>query len=67
MKALTEIEGMLKYLDKAENEINTAEPVSIDPEILTVQLKEHHVSIKDSVWNEGSLYEKKTSDTCINM
>jgi len=47
LKALTEIEGMLKYLDKAENEINTAEPISIDPEILTVQLKDHHVSIKD--------------------
>lgn len=44
MQALTEIEGMLKYLDKAENDINTAEAISIDPEILTVQLKDHHVS-----------------------
>ena len=43
-QALREIDDLLKYLDKAENEINTAEPISIDPEILTVQLKDHHVS-----------------------
>ncbi|KAK3083433.1 hypothetical protein FSP39_022457, partial [Pinctada imbricata] len=41
LEALTEISGMLKYLDKAENEINTAEPVNIEPETLTVQLKDH--------------------------
>ena len=35
---------MLKYLDKAENEINTAEPISIEPETLSVQLKENIVS-----------------------
>ena len=32
------------YLDKAENEINTAEPISIEPETLSVQLKENIVS-----------------------
>jgi dystonin len=34
---------MLKYLDKAENEINTAEPVNVEPETLTVQLHDHQV------------------------
>ncbi|XP_053386476.1 dystonin-like isoform X4 [Mercenaria mercenaria] len=41
LEALTEVDGMLKYLDKAENEINTAEPISIEPETLGVQLKEN--------------------------
>ena len=36
---------MLKYLDKAENEINTAEPVNIEPDTLAVQLKDHQVNI----------------------
>ena len=44
LQALTEVDGMLKYLDKAENEINTAEPISIEPETLGVQLKENVVS-----------------------
>lgn len=37
------MEGFLKYLDKAENEINTAEPISVDPETLRVQLRDHSV------------------------
>ena len=44
IQALSEIDGMLKYLDKAENEINTADPVSVDPDTLAVQLKDHTVS-----------------------
>ncbi|GAB1607826.1 dystonin isoform X7 [Argonauta hians] len=43
VEALTEIESMLKYMDKAENEINTAESVSSDPETLAVQLKDHQL------------------------
>ena len=43
LEALSEIDGMLKYLDKAENEINTAEPISVDPETLGVQLRDHKV------------------------
>lgn len=42
-QALTEIDGMLKYLDKAENEINTAEPVNVEPETLNIQLHDHQV------------------------
>lgn len=34
---------MLKYLDKAENEINTAEPVNVEPETLNIQLHDHQV------------------------
>ncbi|WAR10224.1 DYST-like protein, partial [Mya arenaria] len=41
LEALTEVDGMLRYLDKAENDINTAEPISIEPETLGVQLKEN--------------------------
>jgi len=43
-QALTEVDGMLRYLDKAENDINTAEPISIEPETLGIQLKENLVS-----------------------
>ena len=43
IQALSEIDSMLKYLDKAENQINTAEPISIDPETLGVQLRDHKV------------------------
>ena len=43
-QALREIDELLKYLDKAENEINTAEPLSTDPETLAVQLRDHKVS-----------------------
>ena len=42
-QALREIDELLKYLDKAENEINTAEPLSTDPETLAVQLRDHKV------------------------
>ncbi|KAL5005910.1 hypothetical protein ScPMuIL_017068 [Solemya velum] len=41
LEALTEIDGMLKYMDRAENEINTAEPVNIDPDTLAIQLRDH--------------------------
>ncbi|KAL3854341.1 hypothetical protein ACJMK2_013614, partial [Sinanodonta woodiana] len=41
LEALTEVDGMLRYLDKAENAINTAEPISMDPETLSVQLRDH--------------------------
>lgn len=34
---------MLKYLDKAENEINTAEPVNVEPDTLAIQLHDHQV------------------------
>lgn len=44
LQALREIDDLLKYLDKAENEINTAEPISTDPETLAVQLRDHKVS-----------------------
>ena len=47
-QALREIDELLKYLDKAENEINTAEPLSTDPETLAVQLRDHKVS--HSLW-----------------
>ena len=57
-QALTEVDGMLKYLDKAENEINTAEPISIEPETLSVQLKENIVSIKNDHHWEFSVPEK---------
>ncbi|CAE1316032.1 DST [Acanthosepion pharaonis] len=47
LEALSEIESMLRYMDKAENEINTAEPVSSDPETLTIQLRDHKVFHND--------------------
>lgn len=42
-QTVADVEGFLKYLDKAENEINTADPISVDPETLRVQLREHNV------------------------
>ena len=41
---------MLRYMDKAENEINTAEPVSSDPETLTIQLRDHKVRNESLIW-----------------
>ena len=46
-QALREIDDLLKYLDKAENEINTAEPVSTDPETLAEQLRDHKLFHED--------------------
>ena len=43
-QTVADVEGFLKYLDKAENDINTAEPISVDPETLRVQLRDHNVS-----------------------
>ena len=42
-QALREIDELLKYLDKAENEINMADAISTDPETLAVQLRDHQV------------------------
>jgi len=42
-QALMEVDELLKYLDRAENEINSADPVSADPETLAVQLANHKV------------------------
>ncbi|XP_076088399.1 microtubule-actin cross-linking factor 1, isoforms 6/7-like isoform X5 [Mytilus galloprovincialis] len=65
LEALTEIEGMLRYLDKAENDINTAEAISIDPEILTVQLKDHH-SFNDDL-NQKRNAVKEIINKCNRM
>lgn len=43
-QTVADVEGFLKYLDKAENEINTADSISVDPETLRVQLRDHNVS-----------------------
>lgn len=45
--ALTEIDELLKYLDIAENEMNTADAISIDPEALAVQLRDHKAFHED--------------------
>ena len=42
-QALVEIDDLLKYLDRAENEINTADPISADPDALALQLRNHKV------------------------
>ncbi|XP_041374834.1 LOW QUALITY PROTEIN: microtubule-actin cross-linking factor 1-like [Gigantopelta aegis] len=60
LEALSEIDGMLKYLDKAENEINTAEPISVEPETLTVQLKDH------SSFNEDLMQKRNAVKDIIN-
>ncbi|CAL1534640.1 unnamed protein product [Lymnaea stagnalis] len=65
LEALSEIDGMLKYLDKAENVINTAEPVSIDPETLGVQLREHK-SFDDDLKNKRNAV-KEIIDKCTRM
>ncbi|XP_013386319.2 LOW QUALITY PROTEIN: microtubule-actin cross-linking factor 1, isoforms 1/2/3/5-like [Lingula anatina] len=39
MEALQEIDEAVKFLDKAEAEINTSDPISIEPETLSVQLR----------------------------
>ncbi|XP_021351800.1 dystonin-like isoform X3 [Mizuhopecten yessoensis] len=65
LEALTEIDGMLKYLDKAENEINTAEPISIEPDTLTVQLKDH-LSFNDDL-NQKRNAVKDIINKCNRM
>ena len=44
LQALREIDDLLKYLDRAESELSAAEPISANPDILTIQLREHKVS-----------------------
>uniref|UniRef100_A0A0L8H113 GAR domain-containing protein n=1 Tax=Octopus bimaculoides TaxID=37653 RepID=A0A0L8H113_OCTBM len=72
VEALTEIESMLKYMDKAENEINTAESVSSDPDTLTVQLRDHQVFHDDlnmkrncvkEIINKCNLMLRETTNT----
>ncbi|ESO82078.1 hypothetical protein LOTGIDRAFT_237159 [Lottia gigantea] len=60
LEALSKIDGMLKYLDKAENEINTAEPISVDPETLEVQLRDH------TAFNEDLIQKKNAVKDIIN-
>ena len=47
VQALREIDELLKYLDKAENEINMADSIATDPETLAVQLRDHKVFHSD--------------------
>ncbi|ELT90303.1 hypothetical protein CAPTEDRAFT_205084 [Capitella teleta] len=63
--ALREIDDLLKYLDKAENEINTAEPISTDPETLAVQLRDHRVFHEDLEAKRTAV--NATIDKCNRM
>nr|KAI8733882.1 microtubule-actin cross-linking factor 1 [Biomphalaria glabrata] len=65
LEALSEIDGMLKYLDKAENEINTAESISIDPETLSIQLREHKIFDTDLKGKRNAV--KDIIDKCTHM
>ncbi|XP_005100351.2 microtubule-actin cross-linking factor 1 [Aplysia californica] len=65
LEALSEIDGMLKYLDKAENEINTAEPISVDPETLGVQLRDHKGFDEDLKNKRNAV--KEIIDKCTRM
>ncbi|KAK6172103.1 hypothetical protein SNE40_018056 [Patella caerulea] len=60
LESLSKIDGMLKYLDKAENEINTAEPISVDPETLEVQLRDH------TAFNDDLIQKKNAVKDIIN-
>ena len=42
-QTLLEIDELLKYVDRAETELQSAEPVSADPETLALQLAQHKV------------------------
>ena len=64
-QALREIDELLKYLDKAENEINTAEPVSTDPETLAVQLRDHRTFHADLEGKRAAV--SATIDKCNRM
>jgi len=44
VQTLLEIDELLKYLDHAENELNSAESISPDPETLALQLAQHKVT-----------------------
>lgn len=50
---------MLKYLDKAENEINTAEPVNVEPDTLAIQLHDHQVEYHWLNRNTALIFEIK--------
>ncbi|GFN99913.1 microtubule-actin cross-linking factor 1 [Plakobranchus ocellatus] len=65
LEALSEIDSMLKYLDKAESQINTAEPISIDPETLGVQLRDHKSFDEDLRNKRGAV--KEIIDKCTHM
>ncbi|XP_067685972.1 microtubule-actin cross-linking factor 1, isoforms 6/7-like isoform X1 [Haliotis asinina] len=65
LEALSEIDGMLKYLDKAENEINTAEPISVDPETLSVQLRDHNAFNDDLMQKRNAV--KDIINKCNRM
>ncbi|PVD38689.1 hypothetical protein C0Q70_01309 [Pomacea canaliculata] len=56
-ETVTEVEGFLKYLDKAENDINTAEPISVDPETLRTQLRDHNAFHEDLTQRKNTLKE----------
>jgi Leucine-rich repeat (LRR) protein len=64
-QTVADVEGFLKYLDKAENEINTAEPISVDPETLRVQLRDHNVSLQ-LAQKELSRKKEKKKKLCSN-
>jgi hypothetical protein len=64
-QTVADVEGFLKYLDKAENEINTAEPISVDPETLRVQLRDHNVSLQLSQ-KINCQERKKKKKLCVN-
>jgi len=38
-----EIDELLKYVDRAESELQAADPISSDPETLALQLAQHKV------------------------
>jgi len=40
---LLEIDELLKYLDRAESELHSADPINADPETLALQLAQHKV------------------------
>ncbi|XP_070185712.1 microtubule-actin cross-linking factor 1, isoforms 6/7-like isoform X4 [Littorina saxatilis] len=56
-ETVADVEGFLKYLDKAENEINTADSISVDPETLRVQLRDHNAFHDDLTQKKTALKE----------
>jgi len=44
-QTLLEIDELLKYVDRAESELQSAEHVSADPETLAMQLSQHKVHL----------------------
>ncbi|CAH1789990.1 unnamed protein product, partial [Owenia fusiformis] len=43
MEAIGNVDELLRYLDQAERDINTAEPISADPETIAMQLRDHKI------------------------